>query len=279
MSKYRLIIILILRYSTVFVGQDSGQICLNRNASFLYQSCSNLVSEPLSINLKEWNIKVGDTLQLKSNDSWNSLTQLIGVFSKDSLILSDHYLHRIPGAIDYGKEIFTSKSLCDNEMTDIEEDFYIENRRIIVPKHARYLFLGHDIPISFNQFKDSICFSIKSSKFSNQFDIKTIAKLKVGKCRTKLFLWDDSNEDGDIVTLYLNGKKIVDRYEVVNKRRKIQLILQSGRNEFWIYAENAGKLGDNTAVLQIEGKPYRKVIHINSKAGTAKNIVIICNEN
>ena len=102
--------------------------------------------------------------------------------------------------------------------------------------------------------------------------------MKVAKRKAKILLWDDSNEDGDIVTLYLNGKKIVDRYEVINKRHKIILALQSGRNEFLVYAENAGKLGDNTAVLQVEGKPYRRIIHVNSKAGTAKRIVLICEE-
>ncbi|MEN0047695.1 MAG: hypothetical protein AAF806_11605 [Bacteroidota bacterium] len=246
---------------------------MDRNASFLYQPYPNIIDKPLKINLSQWKIKSGDTIRLKLKEAQSN--PIIGIFSEDSLLLPHQQLHRIPSAVEYGENVITSKSLFSEELTDIEEDFVIKNQMIVVPENARYLFLGNS---EWNLFNNRICLKLNTREYIRQFEIKTIAKIKVAKRQAKILLWDDSNEDGDVVTLYLNGEEIVNCYEVLNKRKKILLNLRNGRNEFLIYAENTGKLGDNTAVLQIEGKPYRKIIHVNSKAGTAKRIIIICEE-
>jgi len=275
--KYYFLFMLIFGLSISLSAQNRAQICMDKNSSFLYQPYPDLLAKPIIIELKEWKLKANDTFYLTPSFENEDSTKIIGVFSKDSLLLLHYLLNRVPSAINLGQGFYTSKALFSQESTDIEEDFSIDNQLIVVPKEARYLFLGNS-DLVFDQSEDSICLNVNFTSSAREFEVKAIAKVKVAKCRIKVLLWDDSNEDGDIVSLYLNGKKIVNRYKVINKRHKIRLDLQSGRNEFWIYAENTGKLGDNTAVLQIYAAPYRRVIHVNSKAGTAKNIVIICEE-
>ena len=170
--KYHLIFIVFLGITTTVNAQSEEYFCLNRNASFLFEPYPKVVDEPLRIDLKRWKIKAGDTLKLEVEATKSA--PIIGIFSKDSLLNSHHHFHRIHSAIEYGEEDFTSKSLFSKELTDLREDFIIDNQSIIVPKEAYYLFVSKS-EVSFDLSMDSICFLLYICKRAWRFDIKTIS--------------------------------------------------------------------------------------------------------
>lgn len=69
---------------------------------------------------------------------------LLGLFSSSKQLNSIDELNRVPGAIDYGDDVFTEGTYFQGYQTDIPEDFRIEPHSgdtITIPEGARYLFL------------------------------------------------------------------------------------------------------------------------------------------
>jgi len=69
-----------------------------------------------------------------------------------------------------------------------------------------------------------------------------------------LFLYDDASEDGDIVSVYLNGSWIIENYTLTNAGKTFYSIpINAGNNDLVIVACNTGKSGPNTCGIKING--------------------------
>jgi len=69
---------------------------------------------------------------------------LLGLFSYSKDLYSIDELNRVPGAIDYGDDVFTEGTYFQGYQTDVPEDFRIEpysGASITIPESAKYLFL------------------------------------------------------------------------------------------------------------------------------------------
>ena len=78
----------------------------------------------------------------------------------------------------------------------------------------------------------------------------------------KVDLYDDGDIDGDIVSVYYNGKIMVDSKKLTDKPITLNLTTETGRteNELLIYADNAGEIPPNTALMIVaEGKQRTEV--------------------
>ncbi len=83
-------------------------------------------------------------------------------------------------------------------------------------------------------------------------------------------IWDGKKEDGDIISIILNGSPIYERIGVVNKKKNIQINLNKGENIVEIVAENEGEFTPNTAMFQYGGD----VLELQSKTGQSKKMKI-----
>jgi hypothetical protein len=94
--------------------------------------------------------------------------------------------------------------------------------------------------------------------------IKLIDSLKINKLSTnqnlnvfwessilKLDIWDNGQEDGDIINVYHNNKLILSEYAVTNKKKTINITLIGKNDVFKIVAINEGKIKPNTAKLEL----------------------------
>lgn len=81
------------------------------------------------------------------------------------------------------------------------------------------------------------------------------------KSRTiTLKVWDNSIEDGDVVSIYVNGKKKFANIELKNKPQEFILDLESGENYITAHAENFGRKEPNTAAISVfDGKKEQKL--------------------
>lgn len=79
-------------------------------------------------------------------------------------------------------------------------------------------------------------------------------KINLSKRNVTLSLWDHGTIDGDIVSVYINGKLVVDEITLDgpdNKFVKNVTLDYNGYNYILLYAHNEGDIPPNTASLEI----------------------------
>jgi hypothetical protein len=76
--------------------------------------------------------------------------------------------------------------------------------------------------------------------------------LKVKNRKIKVKLWDSQIEDGDIISIYLNDKKVVDRVYLRLKPQEFEIELPPGKEHYLtVYADDFGKAEPNTAMVSV----------------------------
>lgn len=70
----------------------------------------------------------------------------------------------------------------------------------------------------------------------------------------ELDIWDNGQEDGDIINVFHNNKLILTSYTVTNKKKTINITLLGKNDTFKIVAINEGKIKPNTAKLELHDK-------------------------
>lgn len=93
--------------------------------------------------------------------------------------------------------------------------------------------------------------------------IKTIP---VNSTDVQIELFDNGELDGDSVSVYFNGKLIVDKQLLSTKPILLNLILESGQslNELVMVAENLGKIPPNTALMVVKNGTIRTELNLTS---------------
>lgn len=70
-------------------------------------------------------------------------------------------------------------------------------------------------------------------------------------------LWDNAAEDGDIVSLYLNGQWIIENHSLLKNGADFNFstsLLNPGANDLVVFALNEGSSGPNTVSIAINGQ-------------------------
>ena len=123
----------------------------------------------------------------------------------------------------------------------------------------------------------------KSINLSKQLDS---LKMNVLRVNQKMSLFTNSTEmelsffdrgkiDGDVISIFVNGKKILDNYTLTKTKKMIPISLTSKITEIIIKAESAGTITVNTANLEInDGAQFLKVV-TSLKIGEKTSINII----
>ena len=90
-----------------------------------------------------------------------------------------------------------------------------------------------------------------------------------------LHIWDSNKEDGDRITLTINGNIILDKYETKNNRKKIKYKLNKGENIIGIKANNLGDSPPNTSQIELidSKKKYSIITHLELKKEAVIKII------
>lgn len=110
-------------------------------------------------------------------------------------------------------------------------------------------------------------------------------KVIVKNSEVTIYPYDHDKEDGDIVSINVNGVWVRDKYELKNKKTNpseflfIKCSLNPGGNNYFVSrAWNEGTMKPNTLTIEIDdGKSVQKV-SINSKVGLSGGIRIACDQ-
>ena len=85
-----------------------------------------------------------------------------------------------------------------------------------------------------------------------------MGEMETKSAQITLALWDDALEDGDTISLNINGKWLVQGFSVKKTTQFINVRLERGPNKITFIAENLGSVPPNTSVLEIiDGKKRR----------------------
>jgi hypothetical protein len=102
---------------------------------------------------------------------------------------------------------------------------------------------------------------------------KTTVAVKTRKVQVEI--WDKDKEDGDIISLQLNGTWLLRNLEVRKEPYKTTLELKAGENVLVMQAENLGTKPPNTAAIKVDDgvNPPRTIV-LNSDMGKSESIKI-----
>ncbi|MFN4122695.1 MAG: hypothetical protein ACK4GL_05245 [Flavobacteriales bacterium] len=85
------------------------------------------------------------------------------------------------------------------------------------------------------------------------------------KSRVVLKVWDNSEIDGDTISLIFNNRLLLNEYGLVKKKKKLVVNLEPGENTITVIAHNLGRIPLNTAAVNLRSgfKTYHLVTSIS----------------
>jgi hypothetical protein len=107
--------------------------------------------------------------------------------------------------------------------------------------------------------------------------VKVEQTVSVKSKKLKIKIWDSQLEDGDIVSVYLNDKKIIDHLKLTIKPKEYEIELPSDRKEHYItvYSDDFGKSEPNTASIRIFDGKKEQTIELVSGRSKQESVKII----
>ena len=96
---------------------------------------------------------------------------------------------------------------------------------------------------------------------------KLIGSIIATSQKIKLALWDDAVEDGDSISISINGQWITRGFPVKKNTQFITVTLKPGTNTINFIADNLGSIPPNTSVLEIIDGAKRKSYTLETTPG------------
>ena len=108
-------------------------------------------------------------------------------------------------------------------------------------------------------------------------DVNVIGTVYVDSKDVTFYVWDSGQIDGDIISLIVNGKTVIDEYTLTGTEYSVDVSLKNtGYNYVLLYAHNEGDISPNTCALDIEDDSGRQSLTMSSNLSTngAYNIYV-----
>ena len=93
----------------------------------------------------------------------------------------------------------------------------------------------------------------KKPKEINGRELELSETVKVKNRILKVKIWDSQIQDGDIISIYIDDKKVLDHYKLTTAPKEFEFELPAGTSEHFltVYADDFGRSEPNTAALLI----------------------------
>ena len=116
--------------------------------------------------------------------------------------------------------------------------------------------------------------SVTNKGGSKKLTTKTIGNLKTKSPKIKFAVWDDAVEDGDTISIMVNGNWVASGLPVKKKPQFLEVTLKPGQNEIVFQADNLGSIVPNTSVVEIIDGKRRKSYFIETDLDNLNRINI-----
>nr|WP_298995135.1 hypothetical protein [uncultured Allomuricauda sp.] len=105
--------------------------------------------------------------------------------------------------------------------------------------------------------------------------ISYVKNLTFDSERLKVKVWDHQEEDGDIVSIYLNGDLVLSKHLLTNDHQEFDIELNSEKpNDFLLYAHNLGEVSPNTVSVEITSDKKSETMTLNSYLRSCEAVLI-----
>lgn len=104
---------------------------------------------------------------------------------------------------------------------------------------------------------------------------KPVGTIKTSSRQIILALWDDAVEDGDSISLSINGNWVVQGFKVKKQPQFISVTIDPGPNKLLFVANNLGAIPPNTSVLEIIDGKQRKAFMLETDLTDNNSINIL----
>jgi hypothetical protein len=113
--------------------------------------------------------------------------------------------------------------------------------------------------------------SINTNRLNKDETLSIFTKYK----KVKLIIYDAGQEDGDKISIVVNGKVLFKSLEAFSKKKTIEIPLNKSKTEIEITALNTGVIGGNTIIIQIKDMENTIETVTNLKKGEKANFVVL----
>src|SRR5690606_32774841 len=104
---------------------------------------------------------------------------------------------------------------------------------------------------------------------------RTVQVYKTTTAPARLEIWDAQRVDGDTVSVYVNGKLILDRYALTAEKLVLDVVFASGENEILLYAHNLGEIPPNTMAMILSFNKQQHRVTLRSDEDYCERVVVV----
>lgn len=184
-----------------------------------------------------------------------------GFAYRDNIVYANVSGGSIIGEFRDGKIVFAKTTIMPSSMNDFAScplDVFEPVEKDSVPVDNDVIFTDGNVPL----------------KIKNR-DVVLQNTITVNSTEFEIEIWDQSMPDGDSISLNLNGKWILESYEVVKNKLKLKVKIspKNPNNYLILYALNLGEFSPNTAAVAVlvGGKEYKLTLKSDMKSSGALN--------
>lgn len=110
-------------------------------------------------------------------------------------------------------------------------------------------------------------------------NITYVKELSFKNENIKISVWDHGRQDGDIISIYLNGYTIISKHLLTYTKKEIEITLDPNRkNDLFLYAHNLGEYAPNTVSVEIADGTTSENIILNSDLKSCEAVMISVNK-
>ncbi len=106
-------------------------------------------------------------------------------------------------------------------------------------------------------------------------EIKVVKEYIMNRKTLQIEIWDNDQEDGDMVSIMLNNRWILRGVKVTKTKKKLEIPLAEGNNTLILHADNLGTAPPNTAAVSFWDSEGLQTIILNSDMDNSQAIRFI----
>src|SRR6056297_204990 len=120
--------------------------------------------------------------------------------------------------------------------------------------------------------------AVETQKAREEFEGRKISYTKdlvFNSTDISVKIWDHGRQDGDIVSIYLNGSSVVTKHYLTYYKREFKIKLDPNKsNDLFLYAHNLGTSPPNTVSVEISDGTKSENIILNSDLKSCEAVMI-----
>jgi len=198
-------------------------------------------------------------IMVTSNYCINNRTAKSTLWSAGRDTVVNHPLFSKKHDLDSIKAVLQAQYYFENPAESVTFVGYDNNKPGTAEFAPEILFEKDNIPVSINKRK-----------------VRLQAEVKTENNPDEIYIWDSAEEDGDTISLYLNGTCILARVKLTTVKRSVKVSLIPNSNNYLVlYSHNVGRKPPNTAAALVYnmGKPKKLFLKADAKYCGAINFI------